>query len=529
MKILLVDDDKLICRWLTMLINRLAQENVYVDSVNSTEDAIRYCDRNRVDLVITDINMPQGTGLKLLAELPLKHPNIKMAVLSAYDDYKYMREALKMGALDYILKTDLNENDIIALMNKVQMAYELETYERGAKARLKEIVEQHNVNNENLELFLDKKISVDTFLEKAHIKFKLNERVGLIVFRADETKLLNKDIMDNISGILCRTLKNELFDGDVFYIKPAYFVMIFGGLSIVREHQESTFERLALISKRNVKEYVGGEVITVLTGDGKDKNTLYEDISCAVKDADAMSYYRLSERTKFKPLDESVASQLNRDVVRVLRTKKFEEAFLLLQDFIENMHVQRVYPQELKRVIVLLLATFNSSVALTNGRKLMLEGFDELLSAIINADTEERFVSHVSAFGRNFITKEPVKNNFSLQIVKAISYIEENFDEKITVDDIAAYVYMNKSYLSEVFTQQVGVSIGSYIEKVRMQAAIEILAQDDKNIAEVAQQIGYSSQSYFTKVFNKYTGMPPKEYQRTFGKGNGQYGTCETN
>ena len=85
MNILIVDDDILIRNWLSMLIHEIKDYDIQVYSVGDTYAAVDCCDKNHIDLVITDISMPHRTGLQLIELINEKYPYIKTAVLSAYD------------------------------------------------------------------------------------------------------------------------------------------------------------------------------------------------------------------------------------------------------------------------------------------------------------------------------------------------------------------------------------------------------------------------------------------------------------
>ena len=100
MKILIVDDDKMIRNWLTMLLRQIPNKDVEISTASNVDEALEHCQNNEVHLVITDITMPQRTGLELLQILRESHPSISTAVLSAYDDYQYIRSAMQLGAID---------------------------------------------------------------------------------------------------------------------------------------------------------------------------------------------------------------------------------------------------------------------------------------------------------------------------------------------------------------------------------------------------------------------------------------------
>ena len=94
-----------------------------------------------------------------------------------------------------------------------------------------------------------------------------------------------------------------------------------------------------------------------------------------------------------------------------------------------------------------------------------------------------------------------------------LAYIDRNYMRRLTLDDVAQHVFLNKTYVSQLFGKHLGISFVSYLEGVRIQKAQELLRDTDLSVTEVAAATGYASQSYFTKVFKKRVGVTPLQYR----------------
>ena len=103
-KILVVDDDFLIRKWLCLLIQQSRKCHAEILQVENGQKALELLDKETVDLVITDIKMPLIDGVDLVRQIQKMEVPPQIAVLSAYDDYSYVRSTLKEGILDYLLK-----------------------------------------------------------------------------------------------------------------------------------------------------------------------------------------------------------------------------------------------------------------------------------------------------------------------------------------------------------------------------------------------------------------------------------------
>jgi len=105
----------------------------------------------------------------------------------------------------------------------------------------------------------------------------------------------------------------------------------------------------------------------------------------------------------------------------------------------------------------------------------------------------------------------PSKSNELIK--KAIRYISNNFSRALTLDDVATHVHLNPAYFSTLFKQSIGSSFKEYLNMVRIEESKRLLSNTDYSIIDIALATGFEDQSYFSKVFKKYTGLTPKQYR----------------
>ena len=101
----------------------------------------------------------------------------------------------------------------------------------------------------------------------------------------------------------------------------------------------------------------------------------------------------------------------------------------------------------------------------------------------------------------------------SVQIAECIDYIYDHLHARITVEDLAKHVHLNSSYLSRLFKKEVGTSISDYIRRQKLETAKNMLVYSDYRPAEIASILAFPSQSYFTEIFHKHTGLTPKQFR----------------
>ena len=119
-KILVVDDDFLIRKWFVLLLKQSAGCEAEVLQAENGQQALELLREQPVDLVITDIKMPVMDGIGLIRQLRAQPESPQIVVLSSYDEYTYVRAALKDGVLDYLLKGELEQGSIDAMLDMAE-------------------------------------------------------------------------------------------------------------------------------------------------------------------------------------------------------------------------------------------------------------------------------------------------------------------------------------------------------------------------------------------------------------------------
>jgi two-component system response regulator YesN len=116
----------------------------------------------------------------------------------------------------------------------------------------------------------------------------------------------------------------------------------------------------------------------------------------------------------------------------------------------------------------------------------------------------ERFTDHV--FNLANIKRKDV-------IFKSIDYIRKNYMKKVTLDEVAACVYLSPSYFSKVFKQEMEMSFNTYLNYIRIEMSKKLLSDPSIAIVDISNLVGFEDQSYFSKVFKKMTGLSPKKFR----------------
>lgn len=111
------------------------------------------------------------------------------------------------------------------------------------------------------------------------------------------------------------------------------------------------------------------------------------------------------------------------------------------------------------------------------------------------------------------ISKPQTAPEYSRYIHESLQYIENNYNHPFTISEMAEALFVNRSYLSRIFHQELGITLKEYINNFRITRARELLVITDYAYSEIAHQIGYESYNSFYKAFRQITGETPSTYR----------------
>lgn len=103
-------------------------------------------------------------------------------------------------------------------------------------------------------------------------------------------------------------------------------------------------------------------------------------------------------------------------------------------------------------------------------------------------------------------------------IYRAVDYVKRNYMKKITLEEVASYVYLSPSYFSKIFKEEMGKNFNSYLNHIRIEMSKRLLLDDSVVLVDVSNIVGYEDQSYFSKVFKKLTGVSPGKFRESRGQ-----------
>ncbi|WP_378107390.1 response regulator [Cohnella cellulosilytica] len=176
-------------------------------------------------------------------------------------------------------------------------------------------------------------------------------------------------------------------------------------------------------------------------------------------------------------------------------------------------------PQEEWPSLVAALASSLGDAGLQAAWSEPRHSLDELSSAYEEAERKLAAQAGAAPSPAARLTELPNIELLKSELRQTIRYIEEHYQEDISLQEVAGSIPMSESNYSRLFKKQTGVSFVEYLTQLRMEKAKELLLRPDEKVYEIALAVGYQDSRYFSQIFRKYTGDTPSEYRSRFGIG----------
>lgn len=411
--ILIVDDEAIILEGLKEVIIDSALPFKEVRTASTAAEALRLYEKSPFDILLSDISMPQMNGLEMAEEMKKIWPYTEVIFLTGFQDFDYVRGALRLHSFDYLLKP-MPDEELLGRLEAVIQTLDRRwmnrfVYDSGAA------IQTEKKNREASEV-LKKQLVLGrpdfSELKNSAFPFARDRRLRLILFayRADKKRMETGALHEWITEILQKITYGY---GYVCGFTPRSGISVF----LVQKSAES------------------------------------EELFTGV----------------YKALEE-------------------------MQDYFYTRLDQKM------TVIV--------------SHRSMWERWIEIVKGMLEQISANGFA--LREYGALYTYEEEKKEDDSdgnLLMYRIRDYIAENPGADLSLGQLAQQFHMNPSYLSRCFHQTIQKPLSVYITGIRVEEAKRLLTDTDEKIYEIAQKVGFETQGYFTKVFNKMVGTTPKEYR----------------
>lgn len=483
-KIMIVDDEFIMRQGIKFMLKW--EENGYkvVGEASNGKEALELIPQFKPHIILCDIAMPIMNGLDFIKIVTNEYPNIKIIVLSGYDNFDYVRNSLTSGAVDYVLKPTLTPEELLKILERVVKTIP----DLDIKPNKSNLLEQYllaqdgekpSFKHNSFRLFV---LSLDN-IDRINLRPILYEKT--IEFLND-IKSNNMNFIYN-NHRLCIVLNYPAEKDNQILSKIGLFIE---NLSAICENI------FAVLSKCH------DNLEQIKTVFKSPKFLNYE--SFYFKNCNLYLVQDINSNIKLDKFDYRKFSNFVND-------KKFSDASKMIYQYILNSIDCQVPSIKLKNQTKNYIYNLIGENDSTEIEEIYINGFDKIENAKY-ADDFIQIVKDILSDLETILSKNEQPTDEYMEMI--LKYIKENYKEDLNLQILSEKFNFGYSYLSAYFSQYAHEGFSEYLNKIRISKACEILKNSKYSIAEISSAVGYSDHSYFCRVFKKITGVTPSIYRK---------------
>jgi len=516
-KVLVADDELLVRIGLRTTIDWEKNGFTVVGEAKNGKEAIELFDRFDADILITDIRMPVLDGLEVIKRIKEKKKDLKSIILTHYDDFSYAQKAINLGASEFLLKNNLSSDNLLMILKKLS-----KEMEPGKKNSIRSLTNKDYLNYA-LEKAILSNISKINYEELMNIN--ADEELYPYYFVAYGKICYNEDLeLDVNDNEFFKNLSNVFISKDnvrqAMMMVEDHLIYLYN-IDFKTECPIKEQGEIVYILKRNIKQFFDLDMFFGVSSVSDKLSDIPKLVTegkkscerCFFSDNKVIHY----ENDIDKIADDNI--KIKPDIIRkYLDNSDMEDLYAYIDE-----RFDKIYPTYNKMVVRKLFIDFISLAHIIHQEK---SAEEELLN-----DAKFRYIyfdkladfKAIKEYVKgiyHFISMKNGGKAYSYYINKSIKYIKENYEKNITLEEVAEYSQISKSYLSLLFKQETGINFSAFLTNYRIEKCKEYLKESHYKIYEISERVGFDNPYYFSKVFKEKVGISCKEYQKKYYKDN---------
>ncbi|TDF93025.1 response regulator transcription factor [Paenibacillus piri] len=516
-KLLIVDDEPIICRGLRETIPWETIDAEVTGEASDGAEALELIDRLPVDLVLTDIHMDGMDGIALSKKLRELYPQIRIMILSGYDDFEYARQAIRIGVEDYLLKP-VDVDELMAMVKRIggELTQEAE--------RNKGIVRDgwlhwlnHLLNSGGA---LSEGIRPPAIpAEVRSFRFLASQLEDYAIWAEEAAEEEQQTVRQTWEQSVHHALTQLGCEAVSFFHHPNLLI------TLCMEAKENNREQLiAALSDAASPTAERPWTLFGVSAEFHDLNGAYAHCEAAIatvqlggamEDRTVLFQEEIARRQKPQALLTSV--EIEKQLLNALFNGSIGELEEVLEKLMAQSREREYLPadmiraaKELKIVIRRRLRT--SSVELTDEIEALLSGDVDPYACNSYRALEARIRRELLSLFTLIQASVNGKNHWTIDRVK--KYIEAHYSTDLKASEVAAWLKITPNYFSIVFNQSFGKGFAEYLNEVRIGHAKAFLSGTHDRVFEIAEKVGYNDYKYFCSMFKSNTGVTPTQYRK---------------
>ncbi len=526
-KLVLVDDEEDVRVSIAEKVDWKALGFELVGSLSNGQEALELAEQTRIDVVMTDIKMPFMDGLTLCAKLKENYKNTKVVLYSGFDDFEFAREAIHLEVEEYLLKP-ISAKDLENVFSKLKINLDKELDERRNLENLYDYYQKSlpMMREQLLTAMLEGRLPEEQAQAMIHsYEMDFLAPYYSVAVLCPETRSENRDLSSGqMLALSLMNLTKEYLEKNIASYTFMYLdsIVVIARLQKLQEIQDFVYHMNQVCK-------MGGRILDmkVAAGIGQAYSGLVK-IETSYKEAkDAFGYRVIVEDDTQVIYINDVEPKAKQDflmeakgleaLIHNIKVGTREDLEVAINDFIEELKVDMVSVQQYQLTF---METLTEILKLVRSRQLdsaeifgeKFEPYQEI-HKFHSMDDFSLWLQERCHKIRRMLRQERTDTTNTMT-EKAKQYVEENYSNNaLSVEQLSSYLNVSATYFSTIFKKKVGMSFISYLTKVRLEHAVELLNNTDDKSYIIAEKVGYTEPNYFSYVFKKQYGVSPSKYR----------------
>ena len=534
-KVFLVEDEMVIRRGIKNSIDWEKEGYIFCGEASDGELAYPMIIKEKPDILITDIRMPFMDGLELCKLVKKELPNIKILILSGYDEFDYAKEAIRLGVTEYLLKP-ISSGKLLEALNGVSESIRREKEDKDLVRKYMEEMRE-NTEHEKQKFFeqmIAGNLSMADALETGK-KYEMNLSAGmynLLLFRftlGEENRKSGELLGEAEYAIEKLTERLEY----VFEFQHGVEGWAF---LLMADNEEQMSERVKELSKDLEEIMKNYSTIAYFGGIGQPVARLRE-LEESFREAERALAARFTmELNRIISVDDIRMAQNvdTLDDIEITSFGEIEKTRTMLEKFLNNgvedeidefvdVYINELPEENLKSVLMrqyiimdayIVMMSFCEKIEGIEGK--MQAQSEELKNSMKTIQTLEEIKNYIRMLLKKIIgVRDTISGRRYSDIIEiAKDQIRKTYmSDEISLNTIAAEVGMSPSYFSSIFSKEMGKTFVEYLTEIRMDRAKELLMCSSMKTSEIGYEVGYKDPHYFSYIFKKTQNCTPKEFR----------------
>ncbi|WP_426452813.1 response regulator transcription factor [Paenibacillus sp. S-38] len=514
MRIIVVDDEPLVRVGIKSSIGWQEAGMEIAGEAADGEEALRLMEELQPDVVLLDIKMPKKDGIEVLTEMKTRGLRSKVIVLSSFDDFLHVKQAMKLGAVDYFHKPSMEIGEVMKVLSGLQAELTLPS---GGRVDFREPAAAGPEKEAALRALLTGQT------EYAAITGISEGNLHVVLFTvkqyADVLRRYTKEspaILPNTIRHLMGELLSHEKQAEFVQVEENLYAVVIGYSESKSVHAAFTYVNDTVIQiHSSLKQFLNIDTVFGLSEPFHSLRGTAQALSQARQALDQRFYHPGEPLFYYRPqpAGQEEAYERIQACTAAMKSGIREEKYDLLAGSLQEWEAlveqyECLTGREVRMTYegLLFMLQEGETDAGTADRTEELESFADM-SAYYHGLINRRLKAKITGPAREY---NPL-------VRRILQYLETSYQEAISLKGLGDLLQASPNYVSRIFKQEVGRGLFDYLNEVRIEKAKELLKDPTYKIYEVAELVGFKSQVHFTIVFHKYMGMAPKDYRRETG------------